>query len=160
MGLLGRSVFFLESWVAYDERQNYLLEADIGVSAHPATVESRFSFRTRVLDYIWAALPMILSAGDDFGDLVERESLGAAIGPGDVQAWGRAILRLAEDRVAMEQVRARLRERAPSFEWRRVAEPLLRYCEAPYKTIKDSPLRRKLIPLLSSGYELARGMRG
>lgn len=159
LGVLNKAVFFLESWVAYGERQNYLLEADIGVSAHPATVESRFAFRTRVLDYIWAGLPMILSTGDDFGDLVEREPLGVALAPSDVEGWSDAILRFAKDRVALQKAQQRVRELTPSLVWEKTAEPLLRYCEAPYKTHKGSPLRRKLIPLLSSGYELAKGMR-
>jgi hypothetical protein len=29
LGLLGRNVFFREGWVPFDERQNFLLEADI-----------------------------------------------------------------------------------------------------------------------------------
>ena len=32
LGLTDRHVFFNEQWVAYDDRQNYLLDADIGVS--------------------------------------------------------------------------------------------------------------------------------
>ena len=30
LGLTGRNVFFNESWVEYDDRQNYLLEAESG----------------------------------------------------------------------------------------------------------------------------------
>jgi len=159
LGLLNRSVFFLKNWIPYDERQNYLLEADVGVSAHPATVESRFAFRTRVLDYIWAGLPMILSAGDDFGDLVERNGLGAAIAPGDVSGWARAILYPAKGGIR-ELARSKLDDLKTSFVWGKAVEPLLAYCDRPYKTRKGSLLRRKLTPLLSSGYELARGVRG
>ena len=160
LNLLNQSVFFLEGWVAYEERQNYLLEADVGVSAHPATVESRFAFRTRVLDYLWAGLPMILSQGDDFGDLVDREQLGRAAAPGDVNGWKEAILHLARNPSAMQQARSRLRAIAPSFYWERTAEPLLRYCEQPYKTQRLSGFRQRLIPLLSSGYDIAKGLRG
>lgn len=158
LGVVDCSVFFLQGWVPYQERQDYLLEADMGVSAHPASVESRFAFRTRVLDYLWAGLPMILSAGDDFGELVERKALGAAIVPGDVHEWRSAIVRFAEDRAALEQACANVGELAPSFVWAQVAEPLLHYCEKPYKTDKGSPLKRRLAPLLSSGYEIVKGM--
>ncbi|HEV2112868.1 MAG TPA: hypothetical protein VGR50_01890, partial [Terriglobales bacterium] len=44
LGILNRHVLFVEGWVPYEEREDYLLEADMGVSAHPATVESRFAF--------------------------------------------------------------------------------------------------------------------
>jgi len=160
LGLINKSVFFLDGWVPYEERQNYLLEADVGVSAHPATVESRFAFRTRVLDYLWAGLPMILSQGDDFGDLVHREVLGRAVAPGDVAGWKDAMVHLAADASAMDKARARLRAMAPSFYWGKTAEPLLRYCEQPYKTQRLSGFRQRLTPLLSSGYEIAKGLRG
>jgi hypothetical protein len=52
LGLVGTHVFFNEDWVEYDDRQNYLLESDIGVSTHLDHVETEFSFRTRLLDYL------------------------------------------------------------------------------------------------------------
>ena len=78
LGVLDRHVFFNESWVEYDERQNYLLEADAGVSTHFSHVETTFSFRTRILDYLWAELPMVVTEGDHFAELVEREKLGSS----------------------------------------------------------------------------------
>ncbi|HEX2118535.1 MAG TPA: glycosyltransferase, partial [Acidimicrobiales bacterium] len=59
LGLTDKHVFFNEGWVAYEDRQNYLLEADIGVSTHLHHVETAFSFRTRILDYLWAGLPIV-----------------------------------------------------------------------------------------------------
>ncbi len=42
--MLDRSVIFLEQWVPYAERGAYLAEADVGVSAHLAGVETHFAF--------------------------------------------------------------------------------------------------------------------
>jgi glycosyltransferase involved in cell wall biosynthesis len=159
--LLGRNVFFHEQWVPYEERENFLLEADVGISAHPATIESRFAFRTRVLDYIWAGLPMILTSGDDFSDWAERNHVGRVVAPGDVTGWKEAIVSsvIYQD-TGGKMARIKLRGLAPNFQWQRVAEPLARYCAAPYKTHRASMLRKKLVPLLSSGYEIAKGWRG
>lgn len=158
LNLLEHSVFFHAEWVPYEQRQNFLLEADAGISAHQATVEARFAFRTRVLDYIWAGLPMILSAGDDFGDWVERERVGTAVQPGDVQGWANAISEMTANASEREAMKQRLSKVAPRFQWEKTAEPLLRYCANPYKTSRVSPLRKKLAPLLSSGFEIARGL--
>ena len=57
-------------WVPYDERALYLMEADLGVSTHHAHLETRYAFRTRMLDYLWARLPIVCTEGDHFGDLV------------------------------------------------------------------------------------------
>jgi len=156
LGVLDTQVFLQSGWVPYDERQNWLLESDVGVSAHHGTVESRFAFRTRVLDYIWAGLPMILSAGDYFGDWVTRENLGHAIVPGDVQGWEQAILSLASDAGARARIKARLQEVRGQFQWQSVAEPLRRYCARPYKTERPSAARQRVIPLLSAIYDSAK----
>ena len=76
LGLVGEYVFFNEEWVAYTERQNFLLEADIGVSTHLDHVETAFSFRTRILDYLWTSLPIVATSGDSFADLIEHHGLG------------------------------------------------------------------------------------
>jgi len=57
--LTGRYVFFRPGWVPYLKRQNLLADADIGVSLHFEHVETAYSFRTRVLDYLWAGLPLV-----------------------------------------------------------------------------------------------------
>jgi glycosyltransferase involved in cell wall biosynthesis len=70
LDVLDSSVFFNENWVDYAERHNYLLEAAAGVSTHMSHVETTFAFRTRILDYLWAGLPMIVTEGDSFAELV------------------------------------------------------------------------------------------
>ena len=37
----------------------YLTEADAGVSTHHEHIETTYSFRTRILDYLWASLPIV-----------------------------------------------------------------------------------------------------
>lgn len=134
LGVLDRHVFFNHGWVSYDERQAYLSEVDAGVSSHFDSVETRFSFRTRVLDYLWAGLPILTTVGDGMAELVDRERLGEVMAYEDVEGWKRAILKLAENRDYAAAVRARVLEAAPRFRWSEAAKPLLAYCEHPYRT--------------------------
>lgn len=76
--LTDKFVFF-NDWVPYEERQNYLLEADIGVNIHKSHIETRYSFRTRMLDYIWTRLPIITNSGDFFSDEIMNKSIGIVI---------------------------------------------------------------------------------
>ena len=57
LGVRDRHVFFNEGWVRYDERAQFLLEADAGVSAHLDILETRYAFRTRILDYFLGITP-------------------------------------------------------------------------------------------------------
>ena len=70
------TMVFFNDWVPYEERQNYLLEADIGISTYYNNLETRYSFRTRILDYLWCELPMVLTKGDFMAEMVEKEGLG------------------------------------------------------------------------------------
>ena len=72
-GLLDRLVHVNPGWVPYDERGAWLAEADVGVTAHHDHLEARYAHRTRILDYLWAGLPVVASRGDALAELVERE---------------------------------------------------------------------------------------
>ena len=131
LGLTDTFVFFNEGWVAYEQRQNYLLDADIGVSCHLDHVETAYSFRTRILDYIWASLPVVTTQGDTFGDLVSSLGLGVAVPPQDVEALEEALFRLLDDQEFAVQCRKRVAELAPRYTWANVLAPLADFCRAP-----------------------------
>ena len=84
----------------------WLAAADLGVSAHHDHLEARFAFRTRVLDYLWAGLPVVATAGDALAELVGGEGLGRTSPPGDARAFAAACAALlgAEGAAARERV--------------------------------------------------------
>jgi glycosyltransferase involved in cell wall biosynthesis len=130
-GLLDRVVFFRDGWVPYTERGAYLLEADIGVSAHLDTPEARYSWRTRLLDHLWAGLPTVCTDGDALGDLVRARGAGLASHPGDVAAFAANIERLLasdSERSACSQAAGGM---AGELRWAKVAEPLLEWVAGP-----------------------------
>jgi glycosyltransferase involved in cell wall biosynthesis len=147
-GLEGRLVHFKEGWVPYAERARWLAEADLGVSAHLDHLEARFSFRTRILDYLWAGLPVVTSSGDALGDLVEREGLGRAVPPGDPEAFAAACSELLDDGDARRRARERIAAVAPSLRWNEVTRPLADWCEAapalPRREVRRGVVRRAL----------------
>jgi glycosyltransferase involved in cell wall biosynthesis len=131
LGLTGAHVFFNHDWVPYEERADWLLDADIGVSTHLDHVETAFSFRTRVLDYLWAGLPIVCTAGDAMGEMVTDHGLGAAVAADDVDALARALDDLLGDDAARAEAAAAVRKIAPDFAWSRALAPLVAFCDAP-----------------------------
>ena len=127
-GLEGVCVHFNRGWVPYEERDGYLLEADLGVSAHHDHLESRFSFRTRVLDHIWAGLPTVATEGDAMADLIERRGIGRTAGFGDHEGFAAACLELLEPGPAREEAVAAVRALAPELRWSQAVRPLVDYC--------------------------------
>lgn len=131
LGILGTHVVASEGWVPYDQRQGWLLEADLGVTTHLDHVETEFSFRTRVLDYLWAGLPVVTTAGDSMAALVEAEGLGAVVPPGDVGALADALERLLADPDHRRACAERVAAVAPRFRWSTVVAPLLAFLDDP-----------------------------
>lgn len=132
LGLTGKHVFFNEEWVEYSDRHNYLLEADIAVSAHLPGLETDFSFRTRMLDYLWVGLPIVASEGDYFAELVAERDLGVSVPTEDVQAMAAAFRTLLSDDAERAMCAQRVAEVAQDFHWGKTLAPLVEYCRAPW----------------------------
>ncbi|HEX6289872.1 MAG TPA: glycosyltransferase [Herpetosiphonaceae bacterium] len=145
LGLHSRTVFFNDRWVPYDERANYLLEADIGVSAHLEHVETRFAFRTRLLDYIWAGLPMVVAAGDTLADTVIERGLGYVVPIEDAEAYAAAILALAEQPNARQMYEPTFAAARQQFAWPQVLRPLFAFCRQP----RYAPDKRRQAPAIN-----------
>jgi GT2 family glycosyltransferase len=139
LGALDTTVFFNSSWVDYTDRQNYLLESDAGVSTHFAHIETTFSFRTRILDYLWAELPMVVTAGDHFAELIEKEVLGVVVAPGDVESLVTALEKVLFDASFRKKAIANIRRVRVSYQWDRVLEPLADFVAAPHLASDRKP---------------------
>jgi glycosyltransferase involved in cell wall biosynthesis len=131
LGLTDVHVFFNEGWVEYDDRQNYLLEADVGVSTHLDHVETEFSFRTRILDYFWASLPVVSTGGDSLAGLIEEHDLGLTVPAEDVDALEEALYVLLADSEYSAACRANAVAVADDFRWSKVLSPLVKFCREP-----------------------------
>lgn len=131
LGLTGTHVFFNDGWVPYERRADFLLDADVGVSCHFTNIETEFSFRTRILDYLWAGLPIVSTAGDSFAALVEAEDLGLVVPPEDVDALAAALVAVLTDAVANRRFRDNVARVAQDFTWPVVLEPLAEVCRSP-----------------------------
>lgn len=140
LGVMNKSVFFHEAWVAYEERLDFLLEADVGVSTHFAHLETEFSFRTRMLDYLMAGLPIIASKGDYFAELIEREQLGITVPPQDSEKLAAAILQLFEKEETLGLYKKNIERIRPLFDWSKAVAPLVEKVEILAKQPKKSLL--------------------
>jgi glycosyltransferase involved in cell wall biosynthesis len=144
LGLRGRSVHFNLDWVPYDRRKDFLLEAEIGVSMHFDHLETAFSFRTRILDYIWAGLPIVATEGDEFARWIEKKGTGRVVRYGDPDSIAAAISGLLTNSAAYEACATAIREARPEFTWERALAPLVRYCNEPWQAADLSVGRRPL----------------
>lgn len=128
-------------WVPYDERGAYLDEAAAALIATRPSVESRLSFRSRMLDHFWAGLPTITTPGDVLADLVDSSGAGVVYPHGDRAALTEALLRIHRDQAAHAGMSARARDLAERFRWSETTAPLRRVTANPSHWIEQRDRR-------------------
>jgi glycosyltransferase involved in cell wall biosynthesis len=134
-GLEGDAVILGAAWLERESYLDHLLEADAGVAAHLDSLEARYATRTRVLDYLWAGLPVACTRGDPMAEFVEANGLGATAAPGDADSFAEALDRALSAPRPRELAEGAL---APLL-WRNAAAPLVAYCRDP----SSLPARRR-----------------
>ncbi len=136
LGVLDKAVFF-GSWVDYQAWPSLLLACDVALSLHFDTLETRLAFRSRVLEYLWAGLPVVASAGDVTGDLAARYGLGVTVPIGDVSGVANAIITCLDmGDTERAQAAAQVQQ---ELSWEQALGPLVQFCLNP-KRAADRPL--------------------
>ncbi len=160
LGLWGEHVVFHPEWVPYSDRGGLLLDATIGVSAHHDHLETRFSYRTRLLDHLWAGLPTVATGGDPLIARLEAAGAARTCGPEDPLSLANQILALVTDPQALADSAAAATELSREMTWHHTLAPLLAYLSAPERAadLTDRTLapivtkRRPKLPLLPTRY--------
>jgi hypothetical protein len=124
-------VVFFNDWVPYAERGAYLLEADVGLSLHLDHLETRFAFRTRLLDCIWAGLPMVVTGGDTLADTVQTHGLGHVVQVRDTEATASALRDILDDPQSRASRAANFQAASTRFQWERALQPLIAFAQNP-----------------------------
>ena len=140
LGILDTFVFFNEGWVPYEDRANFLLDADLGVSTHFDHLETTFSFRTRILDYLWAGLPIVATQGDTFESIITHNDIGRVVPPEDIDALVDAIDYCLYDATSPQRLRKNVATFAKVMHWNLLLRPLVDFCKNPHRAADVSLL--------------------
>jgi glycosyltransferase involved in cell wall biosynthesis len=124
LGVLGRSVFFYDKWIPYEQRYDYLREADIGVTLHRHASEARLAARARYMDYLSAELPCVLGRGDETAEELGAGGFATLLEDPDPDALAATLLALADDPQALADARAAGHELAAARHWSAVGVKL------------------------------------
>ncbi|MBU1627158.1 radical SAM protein, partial [bacterium] len=133
-GLADLYVFFLE-WTDAASRYDYILESDATLSFYHDNIETRFSFRTRLMDNIATGVtPIVTDCGDTFSKMIKDHHLGETIPPGDVDASVMAILGVIDDKELRDYYRKNLKSFSNKMLWDIALSPLMVFLSNPLKS--------------------------
>jgi len=143
-GWLGRSVLVLP-WTAHEARGGLYRGCRVAAVAQRPSLETALSFRTRLLDFLWAGLPVVTTEGGAGARLVAESGAGRVV-PAESGAFAAAVVMLLRDGEARAAASRRALEAAPAFRWERALKPLLDFVEAPrQKNTRASGIFRRLL---------------
>jgi len=128
LGLLDKAVFFGD-WVPYEQWGDVLLESDVALSLHFDSIETHFAYRSRILEYISAGLPIITACGTATSDLVDQYNLGYVVDYQDSHSVAKAFRSILSELPYHPERFQPLRE---SLSWERVLQPLIDFCKSPH----------------------------
>ncbi len=128
-GWLGRSVLVLP-WVAHEARGGLYAACRVAAVAQRPSLETSLSFRTRLLDFLWAGLPVVTTPGGAGGRIVAEAGAGRVVPP-EARALADALVSFLTDDAARDEASRRARGAAPGFCWTRTLRPLLDFVAAP-----------------------------
>jgi glycosyltransferase involved in cell wall biosynthesis len=131
LGLLDKNVIFNFDWASNEETEQFLLESDLSVCTYWDSLETRYSFRVRYLDCLWASLPMVMTRGDIFAEMVDDQGLGLTVGEGDLDGLTAALERMVSDHEFRDGCRRNISQMRDEFTWERTLEPLVEFCRNP-----------------------------
>jgi hypothetical protein len=125
LGVYERTVFFNENWIPYEKRTDYFGAADVGVSTHSIHLETRYSFRTRFLEYLNFDLPMVSTEGDHLSGVLRERGALVTVKENDVNGLKEVILRLHSDEVFYNNMVKAVKGIKVRYTWEQVLRPLV-----------------------------------
>jgi glycosyltransferase involved in cell wall biosynthesis len=122
-GLGQPQVVAFDRWMPYADRHRILNRSSCLAVLHRSGDEAALSFRTRALDGLWCAVPLLLSEGGEVARITRNRGWGAVVPVGDVPATA-AALQLLLGRRTGERCRSSLEAGRREWTWSRVTGPL------------------------------------
>lgn len=106
LDVLGRNVLFLDDWIPYEQRHDYLRDADIGLTLHRHGGEARLAVRARYMDYLSAGLPCVLGRGDEAAEEFATAGFATLLADPKPEELAARLLALADDPGTLAAARA------------------------------------------------------
>lgn len=157
LGVLDRSVLFLDEWIPYERRHDYLREADLGLTLHRHAEEARLAARARYMDYLSAGLPCVLGGGDEIAQELGAAGFARILEPATPEGLAQAVLSLLADPNGLAAARAAGARIAADRRWETIGERLRTALDRSIGGSRPRP-PRAVVPTLAgtSAYYLRR----
>jgi glycosyltransferase involved in cell wall biosynthesis len=114
--LLDKQVFFVD-WVDFDTRIDWFHHADVVVSLNQPGDENKFSWRTRVMDFVWGEVAIITNGTDPLSEELLDNDAAMRIDNLSKEDITEAIIALKQQPKKLKTIRANLLDIKEKYYW-------------------------------------------
>lgn len=151
-------IVHVTDWVKFEDRAEWYLGSDAVVLINNIGMENTLAWRTRLVDYVWADLPIVTNGGDPMSDILEANKAVYILPDLDVKTIEKEIIKISKDKETLKQVSTNLSKVRRLFYWDKVTENLSKLISKGYKPA-DAGLLKEIEILNSPVLQNAGGSR-
>ena len=118
-----------EAWAPFHERANWFLDSELVILINKPGEENRLAWRTRLIDYVWAELPVLTNGGDSLGEVLLQRGAAFRVDGLEPETMARAIRGALMDTNAQLHARRALHDLKPEFYWDVITADLTRFVQ-------------------------------
>lgn len=124
-----KDVVVMQDWINFNDRADWYLNSDCVVVMNKLGPENRLAWRTRLVDFIWADLPIITNGGDPLGEhLLENEAAREFRGD-TAAAMASDMIEMLKQEDGLKDLKKNIKKVKKEFYWDTVTKELSRYIE-------------------------------
>lgn len=124
-----QDVVHIQDWVNFDDRADWYLDSDLVVVINKIGDENKLAWRTRLVDFMWASLPVVTNGGDPLGEQLLANNAAARIMGLESQDISKAINELLVNAKTMEVMRKNMSSLKKQYYWDVVTKGLVKIIE-------------------------------
>ena len=151
-------IVHITDWVKFEDRAEWYLGSDAVVLINNIGMENTLAWRTRLVDYVWADLPIVTNGGDPMSDILEANKAVYILPDLDAKTIEKEIIKISKDKETLKQVSTNLSKVRRLFYWDKVTENLSKLISKGYKPA-DAGLLKEVEILNSPVLQNASGSR-
>ncbi|HWT40313.1 MAG TPA: hypothetical protein VN081_03545, partial [Dongiaceae bacterium] len=114
--LLDKSMYFVD-WVDFDTRINWFRNAAVIVSLNQPGKENIYSWRTRVMDFVWGEAATITNGGDPLSEEMVTNNAAIKLDALSSEAITQALQTLQEKPTRLKEIQTNVRRLKKKYYW-------------------------------------------
>lgn len=119
-----KEIVHVTDWVKFEERAEWYLGSDAVILINNIGLENTLAWRTRLVDYVWADLPIITNGGDPMSTILEDHKAVYILPDLSVATIEQELIKAAKDKSKLQTVAKNLAKVRTLLYWDTVTKQL------------------------------------